>query len=88
MANLTKRERLLAERIGERLRQRRDEMRLTQVEVGNRIDCHANMVANYEAGRNTPSAAVLWRLSHAMGRSIDWIVKGDEPQEGDPCPPT
>lgn len=62
--------------IGERIKQRRIELGLTQEELGARLDKGGSTrnVNRYENDRNKPSLDVLIGLAVALETTIDWLV--------------
>ncbi len=68
----------LYDAIGVRLRDRRQDLCLTLRDVGERCEVTLTHLWRIETGQSSPSLAVLWRLSRALGVSIDWIVTGAE----------
>lgn len=52
---------------GERLRERREELGLTQAELGGRVGVTGSTVGNYEKDRSAPDTQMLGRLFTALG---------------------
>lgn len=50
----------------------------TQAEFGAKLGFSGNMISKIERGRSEPTMKFLLRLSELTGRSIDWIMKGEE----------
>ncbi len=65
--------------IGERIRQARDELGLTQADLGSRIGLDRTAIAKIETGRRRVSAAELVQLAAALDRPIDWFVTDSPP---------
>ncbi len=52
--------------------------KLTQGEFARRLGVSQAMLSKYERGQNTPTIDILLKLKIFSGRSIDWIVTGEE----------
>ena len=63
--------------IGERIREIRG-FKLTQAEFGKILGVGQAQLSKYEKGENALSLDLLFRLKAHSGRSIDWIVTGEE----------
>jgi transcriptional regulator with XRE-family HTH domain len=50
----------------------------TQAEFGEKLGTSGHMISKIERGHSEPTLTFLLRLSELTGRSIDWIVKGEE----------
>lgn len=75
--------RALAERIGERLRLRREELGLTQEQVRARLELEGAYVSRtqysrIENGDALANAADLIGLQAVLNVSFDWMLKGEE----------
>lgn len=57
-------------RIGERIRARREVMRLTQTDVGNVLGISFQQFQKYEQGKNRISAANLQRVADLLGVAV------------------
>lgn len=64
--------------IGQRIKQRRKELGLTQAAVHQQIGISAGNLSDYERDDKLPSALSLLRLSEALDCTTDWILKGTE----------
>lgn len=58
---------------GERMRQARKAIGLTQPQLAARIGCTQPMVSQYESGIKTPSLTTAIKISAALGASLDWL---------------
>lgn len=58
----------------DRLRQRREELGLTQAELGERLNLEAQAIYRYEKGRNDPSSDMLAKLANELSVSADWLL--------------
>lgn len=65
--------------IGKRIRQRRQELGLSQLELTHQCNVASGNISKLEAGISIPSAQALIKLSEALDCSIDWLLLGTEP---------
>ena len=68
--------------IGRRIRQIRG-FDLTQAQFGKILGIGQTQLSKYEMGQSAPTLDLLLRLKTYSGRSIDWIVTGEEVGSGD-----
>lgn len=68
---------LSAEDIGRRVRQRRQELRLTLRALGGVVGLSHVSLYVIESGRNLPSLQTALRLSVALGVDLKWLLVGD-----------
>lgn len=61
----------------ERIRKLRKILDLTQQEFAGRIGMKRNTVANYETGRNEPSASVISLICREFNVNEEWLRTGD-----------
>ena len=61
----------------DRMRKLRKQLDLTQQEFADRIGMKRNTVANYETGRNEPSAAVISLICREFNVNEDWLRTGE-----------
>jgi transcriptional regulator with XRE-family HTH domain len=66
-----------AKGIGRRIRQIRG-FELTQAEFGGVLGVGQAQLSKYELGLSLPTAEVLAKLRAYSGKSIDWIITGEE----------
>jgi transcriptional regulator with XRE-family HTH domain len=75
--------------LGPRLRQAREERRLSARELARRIGCSASLISQIERGVSVPSVGVLYSLATELGSSLDHLLFGsDQAQRADQHPPT
>lgn len=68
--------------IGQRIKQRRQELGLSQLELARQTDIASGNISTMEAHKSLPSAQALIKLSEALDCSIDWLLLGNtEPPE-------
>jgi transcriptional regulator with XRE-family HTH domain len=65
--------------VGRRIREIRG-FRLTQAEFGRKLGIGQTQLSRYELGLALPTTEVLLKLKAYSGRSIDWILTGEEPE--------
>jgi transcriptional regulator with XRE-family HTH domain len=63
--------------MGRRIRQLRG-FELTQAQFAETLGVSQALLSYYEKGQRVPSLEFLLRLKSHSGRSIDWIITGDE----------
>ena len=62
--------------VGQRLRQRRWMLGLTQQQVGDRVGIKFQQVQKYETGQNRVSASRLWDLAKALDVAVGYFYDG------------
>ena len=63
--------------IGHRIKERRKELKLTQVQIKELCGISNGNLSDFENGNKTPSANSLVALSKALQVSTDWILTGE-----------
>ena len=66
----------LLRQMGQRVCQRRQELRLTQEQVAERMDVSLQMISNLELGRKAIRPENLLKLSEVLDISVDYILSG------------
>ncbi len=64
--------------IGKRIRQLRQEIGRTQIEMSRILKIQQSAVSKLERGEVMPTVEILLKLSSISQRSIDWILRGAE----------
>lgn len=64
--------------IGHRIKERRKELKLTQVQIKELCGISNGNLSDFENGNKTPSANALIALSNALRVSTDWILTGKD----------
>ena len=64
-------------KIGRRIREIRG-FDLTQAQFADMLGIRQNTISGYEKGRIVPTLEMLMKLKSYSGKSIDWIVSGEE----------
>ena len=62
--------------IGNRIREVREERKLTQMKLAELADLSTITVSNMESGKFSPNLKNLIKISEVLGVSIDFLVKG------------
>jgi transcriptional regulator with XRE-family HTH domain len=62
--------------LGRRLRHRRRLLRLTQSDLATSCGVRFQQIQKYECGRNSISAAMLWRLASALEVGTQYFYEG------------
>jgi transcriptional regulator with XRE-family HTH domain len=63
--------------VGERIKQRRLELGLTQEKLAAKAKMSVGFLSDLERGERNVSADYLLEISHALGASLDFLMKGD-----------
>ncbi len=61
-------------KVGERIRQAREEKKLTQAELGFRCGCSNNHLSHLETGQSKPSLTMLLRISNALEKDLNYFI--------------
>jgi transcriptional regulator with XRE-family HTH domain len=64
--------------IGERIRKRRQLMKLTQQELGKALSLTSQHISAIEQDKRTPSLASLAKIAEELGVSVDYLLTGQE----------
>ncbi|MFT9016439.1 MAG: helix-turn-helix domain-containing protein [Acetobacter sp.] len=67
--------------MGGRIRTQRELLGFTQAKLASMIGVSENAVTQYETGRSSPRRERVGALAKALGKSIGWLLTGDEPEE-------
>ena len=65
--------------MGERIRQARKELGMSQQAIGNRFDISRAAVAQWEAGDTNPNTSKLGALADVLGVRVEWLAIGKGP---------
>lgn len=71
----------------DRLRDRRDELDLSNTELARRLDISEGYLRNILCGVNTPGRRVVYRLSRTLDLPVSAIEAGKRTPHGDPSEP-
>jgi transcriptional regulator with XRE-family HTH domain len=72
--------------IGQRIRKRREAMKLTQQQLGDALSVTAQHISAIEKDKRAPSLDSLARLAEELGVTVDFLVTGKEGIITDPIP--
>ena len=76
-------------RVGERIRQRRVELGMTQTELAERVNVRFQQVQKYENGLNRVAASRLWQIAQALDVPVNYFFDTiDLPQDPQPLTPS
>lgn len=64
--------------IGKKIKQRRNELGITQDNLAERINVARSTISNWEIGRNYPDIQTIVLLSDELDISLDELLKGDK----------
>ena len=64
--------------LGKRIRSQREKRRLTQAQLANSLHISAQAISKWERGENAPDISILKQLSLLLGKSIEWILIGND----------
>jgi len=68
--------------LGEKIRQLRGELGLSQEEFGKRAGIHPKHVGKYEGNKTIPSADKLRKIAEVLGVSADYLLYDKVPKAG------
>lgn len=64
--------------LGERIRKRRQVMKLTQQELGQALNLTSQHISAIEQDKRTPSLSSLIKMAQELGVSVDYLLTGQE----------
>ena len=67
------------ESIGNRIKNRRKELHLTQTDIKSTCGISSGALSEMENGNRTPSIILFHSLSQALECSMDWLATGESP---------
>ncbi len=62
--------------VGQRVKQQRLVMKITQMQLAEKLNLRAQQIQKYEAGINRISASALWDISKTLDTTIDYFFDG------------
>ena len=65
--------------IGKRIKERRKELNLTQLDIKDKVGISAGNISDIERGNRLPAAGTLVQLATVLDCSIDYILTGNIP---------
>ena len=60
--------------IGDRIKELRTKLKLSQGELGDRVDTDSTIISRWETNRVRPSQKYIVRLANALGTSTDYLL--------------
>lgn len=63
--------------IGERIKNRRKELQLSQMDIYQECDITSGALSKIENGKTIPSILVFYKLSQALKCDINWLLTGE-----------
>ncbi len=70
--------------IGSRIKQRREELGITQIELAAMIGVTKGAIGNYETDSNSPKASIMYRIFNALKCDANFLYQ-DDIKENDLC---
>lgn len=65
--------------IGKRIKNRRKELNLTQLEIKEKVGISSGNISDIEHGNRLPAAGTLVQLAKALDCTVDYILTGEVP---------
>lgn len=63
--------------IGLKIKERRQELGITQEHIANMLDVNPSHVSNIECGRANPSLTALVKIANTLQCSVDYFIDGE-----------
>lgn len=63
-------------KIGERLKNRRLELRLTQTDIFEKTGITSGVLSRIENGKNIPSVIAFYKLAETLNSDVTWLITG------------
>jgi transcriptional regulator with XRE-family HTH domain len=73
--------------IGDRLREERVRAGISQRELARRLGLSPSLISQLESGQSKPSVGTLYAIVTELGVSLDHVIRGGEPADGDGAGP-
>ena len=67
---------------GNTIKQLREQKRMTQAELANKIDISSKTISKWETAKGLPDISLIEPLSAALGVSVMELMKGDAVKSG------
>jgi transcriptional regulator with XRE-family HTH domain len=65
-------------KVGDRIREIRERLGLTQEELAGRSGVSKGFLSDVENDKSSPGSDYLLRIANALGASVDYLLKGEE----------
>ena len=63
--------------IGLKIKERRQQLRITQEHIANVLDVNPSHISNIECGRANPSLTALVKIANILECSVDYFISGE-----------
>ena len=63
--------------IGQKIKERRQSLGITQEMIANRLDVNPSHISNIECGRANPSLTALIKIANILECSVDYFISGE-----------
>ncbi len=63
--------------IGQKIKERRQSLGITQEAVANQLDVNPSHISNIECGRANPSLTALVKIANILKCSVDYFISGE-----------
>ncbi len=63
--------------IGSRIKERRQDLGITQEVIANKLDVNPSHISNIECGRSHPSLTALIQIANILQCSVDFFISGE-----------
>ncbi len=63
--------------IGQKIKERRQSLNITQEAIANRLDVNPSHISNIECGRANPSLTALVKIANILECSVDYFISGE-----------
>ena len=73
--------------IGDRLREERVRAGISQRELARRLGLSPSLISQLESGQSKPSVGTLYSIVTELGVSLDHVIRGGEPADGNGAGP-
>ena len=67
--------------IGDRVKEIREERRFTQDQLAAKSDVSKGFLSDIENNKRNPSSEYVLKIANALGASLEYLLRGEEPQK-------
>lgn len=67
--------------IGDRIKQKRKELGLTQIELSAKLNISDRAVSKWEQGEGTPNLSIIPDIAEVLGVSLDYLLLGNDEEQ-------
>ena len=71
----------MSETLGDRMRMHRARLRMSQSELGGKVDLSTNSISAIEKGHVDPKVSVMKRIATALGVKVSYLIGEDKESE-------